>query len=91
MNTFYEENRKKSKNHANLNFEEEQHHDKIERKVSRSNCDLQHITLKKKNTQMDQNGENGTTGDKFSSSFKLKGPLKASKFKNKDKEMETID
>ena len=91
MNTFYEENKEKSKNHPHLNFEDGRHHDKIERKVSRSNCDLQHITLQKKNTQIDQYEEDGTRGNKFSSTFKLKGTLKTSKFKNKDKDKESTD
>jgi len=90
MNTYYEENKKKLKNHSNINIEDEHHHNRVERKVSRSNCDLQHITLHKKNT-IEQNEEDGARKDKFSSSYKLKNILKTSKFKNKDKDMESID
>ena len=92
MNTFYEENMKKIKNHTNLNFEDEHHHHKgVERKVSRSNCDLQHITLQKKKATMEQYEEDGTRKDKFSTSIKLKGILKTSKFKKKEKSKESID
>ena len=86
MNTFYEENKKKEKNHK-----DEHHHVRVERKVSRSNCDLQHITLQKKNSQRYQNEEDEAKKDKFFSSYKLKSVLKTSKFKNKDKDMESID
>ena len=91
MNTFYEENSQKAKNHTNLNFEDEHHHIKVERKVSRSNCDLQHITLHKKNPQKNLYEEDESRKDKFLSAYKLKGVSKPSKFKNKDKDKESID
>ena len=91
MNTFYEENSQKAKNHTNLNFEDEHHHIKVERKVSRSNCDLQHITLHKKNPQKNLYEEDESRKDKFLSAYKLKGVSKPSKFKNKEKDKESID